>query len=43
MPLDPSSRSSRIAYVLKVNEVPMTGDLPSDTDALKKITIKKKE
>jgi cytochrome c len=32
-----------IAYVLKVNEVPMTGDLPSDADALKKITIKKKE
>jgi len=32
-----------IAYVLKTNEVPMTGDLPSDTDALKKITIKKKE
>src|SRR4051794_23526279 len=31
-----------IAYVLHVNEVPMTGDLPSDTEALKKVTIKKK-
>ena len=32
-----------VAYILKTNEVPMTGDLPSDADALKKITIKKKE
>ena len=30
-----------IAYVLKTNEVPFTGDLPMDADALKKITIKK--
>src|SRR6478672_319107 len=32
-----------IAFVLKTNEVPFTGDLPMDTDSLKKITIKKKE
>ena len=32
-----------IAYILKTNEVPFTGDLPGDADALKKITIKKKE
>ena len=32
-----------VAYVLKTNEVPFTGDLPMDADALKKITIKKKE
>ena len=32
-----------VAYILKTNEVPVTGDLPSDADALKKITIKKKE
>jgi mono/diheme cytochrome c family protein len=32
-----------VAYVLKTNEVPFTGDLPMDTDALKKVTIKKKE
>ena len=30
-----------IAYVLKTNEVAFTGDLPTDADALKKITIKK--
>ena len=32
-----------IAYVLKVNEVPMTGDLPSDADGLKKVIIKHKD
>lgn len=32
-----------VAYILKVNEVPFTGDLPMDADALKKVTIKKKE
>lgn len=32
-----------VAYVLKTNEVPFTGDLPMDADGLKKITIKKKE
>ena len=32
-----------VAYVLKTNEVPYTGDLPADADGLKKITIKKKE
>ena len=32
-----------VAYVLKFNEVPLTGDLPSDADSLKKITIKHKE
>ena len=31
-----------IAYVLKFNEVPMTGDLPMDTDGLKKVIIQKK-
>ena len=30
-----------VAYILKTNEVPFTGDLPMDADALKKITIKK--
>jgi mono/diheme cytochrome c family protein len=32
-----------VAYVLKTNEVPFTGDLPMDADGLKKISIKKKE
>ena len=32
-----------IAYILKTNEVPFMGDLPMDADALKKVTIKKKE
>jgi len=32
-----------VAYILKTNEVPFDGDLPGDADALKKITIKKKE
>ena len=32
-----------IAYVLHVNEVPMTGDLPSDADSLKKVVIKRKD
>ena len=32
-----------VAYILKTNEVPFTGDLPADADALKKVTIKKKE
>ncbi|PYR66670.1 MAG: hypothetical protein DMF88_15485 [Acidobacteria bacterium] len=32
-----------VAYILKTNEVPIAGDLPGDADALKKITIKKKE
>ena len=31
-----------VAYILKFNEVPFTGDLPGDADALKKVTIKKK-
>ena len=31
-----------VAYILKFNEVPFTGDLPMDADSLKKITIKKK-
>jgi len=31
-----------VAYVLKFNEVPFTGDLPMDADGLKKVTIKKK-
>jgi cytochrome c len=30
-----------LAYILKFNEVPMTGDLPLEADALKKVTIKK--
>jgi mono/diheme cytochrome c family protein len=30
-----------VAFILKTNEVAFTGDLPMDTDALKKITIKK--
>src|SRR5436190_5139405 len=30
-----------IAYVLKTNGVPFDGDLPMDSDALKKVTIKK--
>ncbi len=32
-----------IAYVLMFNEVPMTGDLPSDADGLKKVIIKHKD
>jgi mono/diheme cytochrome c family protein len=32
-----------LAYVLKFNEVPMTGDLTSDADSLKTVIIKKKE
>jgi mono/diheme cytochrome c family protein len=32
-----------LAYVLKFNEVPMAGDLPTDADSLKKVIIKKKE
>ena len=32
-----------VAYILHFNEVPITGDLPSDADALKKIVIKKKD
>lgn len=32
-----------VAYILRFNEVPVTGDLPSDSDALKKVTIKRKE
>ena len=32
-----------VAYVLKTNEVPFTGDLPMDADGLKKVSIKKKE
>ena len=31
-----------VAYILKFNEVPMTGDLASDADSLKKVTITKK-
>ena len=30
-----------VAYILRVNQVPMTADLPSDTDSLKKVVIKK--
>jgi cytochrome c len=30
-----------VAYVLKFNEVPLTGDLPTDVEALKQVTIKK--
>jgi hypothetical protein len=30
-----------VAYILKTNGVPFTGDLPMDTDGLKMITIKK--
>jgi mono/diheme cytochrome c family protein len=30
-----------VAFILKTNGVPFTGDLPMDTDALKMITIKK--
>ena len=32
-----------VAYILRFNEVPLTGDLPSDADSLKKIIIKKKD
>jgi mono/diheme cytochrome c family protein len=32
-----------VAYILRFNEVPVTGDLPSDADALKKIVIMKKD
>ena len=32
-----------VAYILKFNEVPFTGDLPMDADALKKVTINKKK
>jgi len=31
-----------VAYILKFNEVPFTGDLPMDADGLKKVAIKKK-
>ena len=30
-----------LAYILKFNNVPMTGDLPLEADALKKVIIKK--
>ena len=32
-----------VAYILRFNEVPVTGDLPSDADSLKKVVIKKKD
>ena len=32
-----------VAYILRFNEVPLTGDLPSDADSLKKIIVKKKD
>ena len=32
-----------VAYILRFNEVPLTGDLPSDADSLKKIVITKKD
>jgi hypothetical protein len=32
-----------VAYILRFNEVPLTGDLPSDADSLKKIVIKMKD
>ena len=41
--LQPQEYADIIAYILKFNEVPMTGDLTTDTDALKKVIIKKKE
>ena len=31
-----------VAYILRFNEVPLTGDLPTDADALKKIIVKMK-
>jgi len=31
-----------VAYILKFNEVPFTGDLPMDADGLKMVSIKKK-
>ena len=31
-----------IAYILRTNEVPLTGDLPTDADSLKKVIIKRK-
>ena len=30
-----------VAYILKTNAVPLSGDVPSDADSLKKIIIKK--
>ena len=41
--LDRQTYVDILAYILKFNEVPMTGDLPSDADSLKKIVIKRKE
>jgi cytochrome c len=32
-----------VAYILRVNEVPLTGDLPTDADSLKKIIVKMKD
>ncbi len=32
-----------VAYILRVNEVPFAGDLPTDADSLKKIIIKMKD
>ena len=32
-----------VAYILRFNEVPLTGDLPGDADSLKKIIIKMKD
>jgi cytochrome c len=32
-----------VAYILRTNEVPLTGDLPSDADSLKTVIIKQKD
>ena len=32
-----------VAYILRFNEVPVTGDLPTDADSLKKIIVTKKD
>jgi cytochrome c len=40
--LKPEEYVDIVAYVLKFNEVPMTGDLASDADSLKKVIIQKK-
>jgi len=31
-----------VAYILRFNEIPVTGDLPLDADALKKVVLKRK-
>jgi mono/diheme cytochrome c family protein len=32
-----------VAYILRFNEVPLTGDLPADADSLKKVIVKMKD